>query len=362
MPPSPTLSTHVEAPGHEWDQFLLRTPGGHHIQSALWAEVKSATSWKPLRVVVRHEGTIVAGIQTLLRRIGLWHVAYAGGGPVFGTEDPEVRRLLLDRLLKEARKRRVLYMVVQPVREDPEFSVRLTKAGFWRSGAELISKATILLDITKSEEELLADLRKRHRSRIRHASREGVKVFECGPADLPTVYSLMQDRAQRKGFPVDSLQTFQGLWNVMQPGGHMHVTLAEADGEISATLIALGWGDTVYWKRGGWNGKHGHLGVNEAQHWESILWAKHQGYRRVDLEGIDYECAREVLFGEKASYDISKSPNFFKLGFGGSLVLNPEAREYVFPPLLRYAYHVLFPRIRSSRLLRWLIDRLRGTA
>ncbi|MRR37722.1 peptidoglycan bridge formation glycyltransferase FemA/FemB family protein, partial [bacterium] len=332
------LTTAVDAPGPEWDDFLLRTPGGHHIQSALWAEVKSSSGWKPLRVVVRENGRIVAGIQVLLRSVGLWTIGYAGGGPVFGTEDAAVRKALLEGITRGARQRRTLYLVLQPAREDAEFTSQITARGFRPSSAELISKATILLDLSRREEELLAGLRKRHRSRIRHSQREGVRVIECGEADLGSAYSLMKARAERRGYSADSLETFRSMWRALHPRDLLRVTLGEAGGEISSALVMLCWGDTVFWKRGGWNGKHGHLGLNEFQHWESILWARQKGYRYVDMEGIDFECAREILFGEKASYDISKSPNFFKLGFGGELTLNPAAREFVFNPAVRYAY------------------------
>lgn len=360
LPSKLTIAT--EVPETEWDDFLLRTPGGHHIQSALWAEVKSSSGWKPLRVVVRDNGRIVAGIQVLLRNMGLWSVGYAGGGPVFGTEDAAARKALLEAIMRGARQRRMLYLVLQPAREDTEFTTLITARGFRPSSAELISKATVVLDVSRGEEELLAGLRKRHRSRIRHSQREGVRVIECGEADLHSAYNLMKARAERRGYSADAFEAFHAMWRVLHPRELMRVTLGEAGGEISSALVMLCWGDTVFWKRGGWNGKHGHLGLNEYQHWESIVWARQKGYRYVDMEGIDYECAREILFGEKASYDISKSPNFFKLGFGGELTMNPEAREFVFNPVVRYAYQVTFPRLHHSRVMGRVIRWLRGTS
>ena len=53
----------------EWDSFVERTPGGHHVQSSLWAQVKAVVGWLLLRVIAVRDGVIVGGAQILTRPI-----------------------------------------------------------------------------------------------------------------------------------------------------------------------------------------------------------------------------------------------------------------------------------------------------
>ena len=72
---------------------------------------------------------------------------------------------------------------------------------------------------------------------------------------------------------------------------------SDEDGPVSVILI-VGFGPSVVYKRGGWSGRAGSSRPNELLHWSAMLWAKEQGYRTYDLDGIDPAVARMVMNGE----------------------------------------------------------------
>ena len=98
---------------------------------------------------------------------------------------------------------------------------------------------------------------------------------------------------------------------------------------------------------------------NEAVFWAAIQWAKAHGYRCFDFEGIDPAGARAVLRGEGLPESLQHSPDFFKLGFGGQVILYPEAYDQVHNPILRWVYRKASPRVGGQSAASKLMDYLR---
>src|SRR5262245_16348561 len=107
------LSQATEDP--DWDAFVAQTPGGDHVQTSLWAQVKAAANWRAARVVVAHGQTVVAGAQLLFRPLPLaGAIGYVPKGPLVAVDDPALRALIMDQLVHAARALHVRYLAVQP--------------------------------------------------------------------------------------------------------------------------------------------------------------------------------------------------------------------------------------------------------
>jgi lipid II:glycine glycyltransferase (peptidoglycan interpeptide bridge formation enzyme) len=53
------------------DDFVAQKPSGNHVQTSLWAQVKSELGWKPYRIKILTSGEITAGAQILKRDLKL---------------------------------------------------------------------------------------------------------------------------------------------------------------------------------------------------------------------------------------------------------------------------------------------------
>lgn len=348
--------------GEEWDEFLQATPGGYHGQSSMWARVKERAGWRNQKLVLLDRDLIIAGVQILFKKVGIWTLASIPGGPLIASEDVEVREIMLREILGFARRARFSYLLIHPLSEDQVLEDALARAGFQSSLQEPISRATILLDLSLTLDDLLVQMHSKHRQHIHRAEREGLVVRECSEEDLPTFHRLAVVRARRHRFTPEPFEALKAIWRNFGGRGLVRATIVYYGEEAVAASMAIAFGDTVFMKRGGWNGTHGALGPNEYLHWDAIRWAHARRYRWVDLEGIDLEAAQSVLYGNPLSYPLERSPNAFKLGFGGQVILRPAARECVFHPLLRWGYRSVYPAVRSfhsGRTLVRLIRRLR---
>lgn len=99
----------------QWDTFVADTPGGHHVQTSLWAMVKASLGWKTSRMIMRNDGRIVAGSQLLIRHFPvLGSVGYVAKGPLCKAEDSKLAKLLIQQLLRIGRAHRCQLLAIQP--------------------------------------------------------------------------------------------------------------------------------------------------------------------------------------------------------------------------------------------------------
>lgn len=353
------LQTSQDLEDRAWDRFLVRTEGGHHVQTSLWAQVKASLGWDVLRLTVTRQGEIVAGAQILVRKLPLiGAIGYVPRGPLLAINDPLLIELVLKMLKRLAKSYRILYLVVQPPVEN-EVIEALPRLGFQPTTRNVAPTATVVIDLSQDKEEIRAQLRKKTRYGIRRARREGITIREGTEEDLDTLYDIMLVAAERRKYEAYPRSYFAEMWRLFHPHGYIKMLLAEYQGEAVSVHMVIPFGDTLLAKMGYWSGQHGQLRPNELLEWEMIKWAKEQGFRYYDFEGIDPKAAKALQQGEPLPEHLQQSPTSFKLGFSQQIVFFPEAYEYIYHPLMRWLYVRLYQRIANSKRLKRLVHRFR---
>lgn len=375
------VSEDVEDPA--WDAFLAVTSGGHHTQTSLWAQVKVPVGWRVARIVVTRGGQIVAGAQVLLRTFPLaCAVGYVPRGPLCAVDEPELTALVMDELLRLARVRRVQYLAVQPPCNGEALAGALSGWGLHPSLREVEPTATVVLDLDRSEDDLLAAMKIRTRYNVRLALRKGIVVRQGTESDIPAFHRLLLATGGRQGFSPHPEEYFRRVWRVLGSRGHAKLFLADYEGETLSALFLIAFGPSVYAWRAAWSGRHGNRRPNEALQWGAINWARAQGYQHYDFEGIDPGLARDLVERETGGQEAPDERNeakpaprsgddlpvtankesvaTFKLGFGGRIVLSPGAYEYVANPLLRWGYQTLIPGMARWPVVSKLENLVRG--
>lgn len=349
-----------EPEASEWDSFLAATHGGHHVQTSLWAQVKAIQGWHPVRVMVRQREHIVAGAQILIRPLPLvGAIGYISKGPLIAVDDPLLAQLMIDELLKVAKAQRIQYLIVQPPDNGTTLAQQLHASGFRSSSHNIAPVATVLLDLSQDLEEILAQMKIKTRQNIRRGQRQGMIVREGTERDLSTYYRLLVATGQRQNFSVYPEEYFLRMWRVLRPHGYLQMFVAEYEGEVVSAQLVVPFGDTVINKLSVWSGRHGNRRPNELLQWTTIVWAKTQGYRYYDFEGISPKAASAVLQGRPLPDSMAQTVTSFKLGFGGQVVVYPGAYDYVCNPVLRWAYTTLFPNRTNASAVKKLRKRFR---
>jgi peptidoglycan pentaglycine glycine transferase (the first glycine) len=336
-----TINLHRRA---SWDKFVATHSRGRFLQSWGWGTLKSDAGWHPLRVVLwdREREQIVAGAQILRRTIAhmpprLGHLAYIPRGPVLAwscqenSDSPgsEHSDIFFAQLLPFLRKQGAVALHVElPLEDGEEESIQarhVLAAWRFRSVRPVQPIRTIVLDLTRDEQGLLAGMKEKWRYNIRLAGRKGVQVrLARGKEDVQAWYRLLQITGQRDQFGIHSFDYYWRAWQIFVPLQQAQLFLAEYEGQLLAGIFVGCMAQQAIYLYGASGNEQRNLMPNYLLQWEAIRWAKSQGATSYDLWGIP-----ETDDMEEAMAGVYR----FKNGWGGRVVRLAGNYEHVFRSL-----------------------------
>jgi lipid II:glycine glycyltransferase (peptidoglycan interpeptide bridge formation enzyme) len=343
-----------------WDAFVMNAAGGNHLQTSLWAQVKQTLGWRGARLILQREQQILGGAQLLLRKVapGL-SICYLPRGPLFAEAAASLAPQLMHQILRYCRSQHCHFLAVQPALGGEALLPELAKTGFKRSTLELAPYASILIDCCASPEQLLNSMKRQTRQNVRRSIKDGITTRIGAEQDIPRFYQLYLQTGQRQGFLPYDKAYFEKMWEVFAPYESICIVFSEFAGEAVSGLLLIAFGDTVCAKLLGWSGKFGEHRPNDALFWAAIDWARQNGYRTFDFEGINREGAQAFLETGSLPEKFHHTPDFLKYGFGGQVTLFPEAYEYIPNPLLRAVMGRMDLKVGGSGPTSRLIDLFR---
>lgn len=338
----------------EWNHTLRELPNAHILQTWEWGEFKQRTTgWQPHRLAFRRHRETVAMAAVGIRRVGFLRVMYAPKGPILRYEDAALAAEVIDMLQGYARKQAALWLKIDPdivlatgvpgeADDTPylpgqAFKHTLEQRG-WRFSPEQVQfRNTITIDLTRSEDELLAAMSQNTRRKVRTGEKKGITIRPGTLDDLDTLYQLYQVTGSRDDFLIRPREYYLDEWRYLMTAGLAHPLVAEFERKAVAHVILFHFGRTCWYFYGASSGAERERMPNYALQWEAMRWAKAQGYAVYDMWGAPDEFnEQDRLWGV---YE-------FKRGFRGTVTRHIGAWDYAPYPLLYRGYTEILPRVR----------------
>lgn len=327
-----------------WDTFAAAHADGNILQSSAWARFKRQWGWDVRRLLWPNPTSPRAGAQVLVKRMPLgFSMLYVPRGPLVATDDAEALHAIFAALHTLARAERALVLTIEPpwVMSREVAAALLQPYGFRPGVADVQPRATILLDLRPSLDDILAQMKQKWRYNIRLSARKGVQVREGGEDDFPIYDALMRETGARDGFGVRPLAYYRDAWRAFQPD-QSRLFIAEYEGEPLAALLAFRFGRVGYYLYGASSSRERNRMPNHALQWAAIQWAKASGCEWYDFWGIPPDAPDDgnvETWKEGGLWSVYR----FKHGFGGQVVKYPGAFDAVY-----------------NRAAYWLYRRMRG--
>lgn len=328
----------------QWEEI---NKNGHFLQGWHWGQLKSFFGWLPVRVHTEH-----AAAQILFKRLPLgFTIAYIPKGPQVNWHNSHYCRMLFNAIHAEAKKRRAVFLKIephlwvegyaphgQPTVQPAAFAGTLRSLGF--AAADSIQpQSSIVVDISGTEEDVLAAMKQKTRYNIRLARRKGVVVRPGGEADAGVFFELARQTAARDGFGIHSLEYYRTALRLFAPD-HGALLVAEFESEPLAALVVFKHGQDAFYFYGASSNVHRNLMPTYLIQWEAIRWARQHGCTRYDLWGIP-NASPDTLEAEFANRSDGLWGVYrFKRGFGGDWVKSVGAFDFVYNPLLYKLYRL----------------------
>ncbi len=323
------------SPAQNWDAFVESHPHAVFLQLSAWGQLKSAFEWSSQKVTLADGGGYIrAGALLLFRRIAGLAFAYVPRGPLTDWDDEATTRALLERIDAAARQRGAAFVKVEPsLLDTPANRALLTSYGLRPSPQTVQPRSTIALDISGSEDEILAQMKSKWRYNIRLAERKEVAVRAGAADDLRHFQALMETTGDRDGFAVHSFDYYRQAFDLLVPRHGVYL-YAEYGGQVLASIVVLHCGPMAWYVWGASSDAERNRMPNHALQWAAIRWAKERGATRYDFWGIPDEIG-QVAVGmadgapvpaEAMPVDVAAFPAGdlwgvfrFKQGFGGEV-------------------------------------------
>jgi lipid II:glycine glycyltransferase (peptidoglycan interpeptide bridge formation enzyme) len=227
--------------------------------------------------------------------------------------------------------------------EDGQAFVREMQAVGWRVSNEQVQmRNTQLIELRKSEEELLAAMKQKTRYNLRLAERKGVTVRVGGPEDFSKLYQMYAETSLRDGFVIRSEAYYLSVWQTFFEAGMLKPLVAEAEGEAVAGLMLFMFKEQAWYIYGMSRDLHRERMPNYLLQWEAMRAAKAAGCEVYDLWGSPDE------FNES---DPMWGVYRFKQGLGAYEVRSIGAWDLPVQPAVYRLYTQVLPRVVG--LMRW---------
>ena len=200
---------------------------------------------------------------------------------------------------------RAIFAKAEP--EDDAIAQELIKLGFHHSVKTIQPNRTVVLDLTRSEDELLSSMHHKTRYNIGVAEKNGIVVEESD--DMNIFWDLMKKTTARDRFSSHPREYYEKLLGLCK----LHVAWKDKT-PLAAAMVMI-HGNSAYYLHGASDYEYRNLMAPYLLHWEIAKSYKLKAISYYDLWGIDTNRWPGV--------------SRFKLGWGGRQIEYPGAFDLV---------------------------------
>jgi lipid II:glycine glycyltransferase (peptidoglycan interpeptide bridge formation enzyme) len=341
---------------NQLNKFVGTQDKAQFLQSWEWGEFHKKVSGDVWRIGFLDDDKKLVAVATVIKKQLPMSRCYfyCPRGPVANDEFRISNGELIFKILFEEIKRIAKDEGAMFLRFEPLVDIRQLKIDI-RQSLDVQPSKTLMLDLTKTEDELLAGMHQKTRYNIRLAEKRGVKIIDAGIEYLDSFWRLLDETADRDNFRSHGQDYYGEMLRIAnghesnsrtlktpQPplsGGHtqggssmvIKLLVAEYDGKIIAANIVSFFGDTVTYMHGASGAGERNIMAPYLLQWFTIKQAKNLGYKYYDFYGIDEE----------------KWPGVtrFKKGFAGLEVEYPGTFDLIFDE----GWYSVYKMIRKVR-------------
>jgi len=157
------------------------------------------------------------------------------------------------------------------------------------SSATIQPKQTLLLDLSKEADQLLAEMHQKTRYNIRLAAKKGVAVEVLNPDQFDQVWPVFEQTAKRDKFQLHDREYYQRMLscgNDTRKGVKIRLVVARYNDQIIAATIMIDFAGVRTYLHGASSSQHREVMAPYAIHWHEIQDAIKQGYSYYDFWGV----------------------------------------------------------------------------
>lgn len=328
----------------------------HPLQSYEWGEFREKTGVKVIRRGFFEKGKLVKGFTFTLHKIPKtpFNIGYLPKGDL-PDED------LINELQKIGKEEKCIFIQLEPnvikanttksINENSNFienfKLKIKNFILVPAAHPLFTKYTFVLDLTKSEEELLKSMHPKARYNIRVAGKHGVEIVEDNSIKAFEEYwRLMQQTTSRQNFYAHTKEYHKIQWETFREKKEnknsleSHLLLAKYHEKILTAWVLFIFKDTLYYPYGASSSENREVMSSNLIMWEAIRFGKKLGLKKFDMWGaLGSDPDRKDPWYGFHNFKEKYGPEHVEFIGSYDLVINPVLYQgYKFADKLRWFY------------------------
>lgn len=310
----------------KWDEFVTSHPEANFLQSWDFYEFHQSRGNDVVRrIAVDAEGNIIAAYAGVVEAAKRGRHLAIAGGPILDWGNLELVEAVFQDMREQGKQENCVFVRVRPQLERSESSLKLMQQlGAKPAPMYLSVEFAGVLDLTKSEDELLKNMRQRLRRALRKAEKNGITVEKStNPEDVHEFYQIQMETAGRHGFVAFSEDFFYKQFAALAKNGEAVLYTAKYQGETLAQNFMIFYGNEASYHYGVSSELGTKLSGAPLLHIEAMRDARERRIKRYNFWGIVEEDEVHHRF-----YGVS----CFKRGFGVTELKYVPAHDLVLKP------------------------------
>lgn len=319
----------------EWDDVAKKYPEANFLQSPEYAKMNEILGCK----VFKEDFDGAAWVLMIVRNAKRGRYMEIPCGPLIDWKNPELIKQVFAKITETAKKEKCVFVRMRPqLNATPSNLEILEKLGLKKSPMHLAAEHTVIVDLTSTEDELLAKMRRQTRYEVRRAEKTDIAITRANDEKIFKEFHLVQaETAKRQNFVPPSLKTLLAEREAFKD--KIVIYKASLKNEPVAYGLMIKSGKEVdYYEAAStllnrkMPGAYGLL-------WQAMKDFKKEGLERFNLWGIAPAGQPNHRYAGVTT---------FKTGFGGEIIEFVPAHDLVISKM-RYAADFAFETIRKKK-------------
>ena len=336
----------------DWDDFVTADKTANFLQSWDFYEFHRNRGHDIVRRVALKKGKIIAAYAGEVEAAKRGRHLAIAGGPLLDWQDEALVKAIFEDMKLQGKKLNCVFVRVRPQIEDDDLNHQIfKKAGFKKAPIYLSVEYAGVLDLNKTEDEILAGMRQRLRRALRKGAKNGIEIEKStDPKDIKTFYEIQLQTAKRHDFYAFSEDFLTKQFEAFAPNGEAVLYTAKISpakmqelgvegSSILAQNFMIFYGNEASYHYGVSSELGTKLSGAPLLHLEAMRDARSRGIKRYNFWGIVDENDTNHRF-----YGVS----VFKRGFGVDELKYLPAHDLILKPVQYYTKTWIIESIRKK--------------
>lgn len=325
----------------EWDTFITSFKEANFLQSWDFYEFYQNINHQIIRRTFKRDGKIIAAYAGEVEPAKRGRHLAIAGGPILDWQDQSLVKQVFDDMKNVAKNLQCVFVRVRPQLECNQESAQIFKEHNFRKAPMYLSvEYAGVLDLHKSEDEIMTNMRQRLRRALRKAEKNQIEIeTSTNPEAIKEFYQIELQTAKRHSFYAFSEEFLTKQFAAFAKDGEAVLYIAKKDGEILAENFMIFYGNEASYHYG----VSSELGTKYSGapllHMQAMRDARKRGITRYNFWGIvDEEDTKHRFYGVSV----------FKRGFGVSELKYLPAHDLILDKKQYYLKTYLIETLRRK--------------